>query len=529
MSAKRTDMHRLQELVRLHRMGTGARAVAKALHMGPNTERAYRRALREAGLLDGDPDDLPDIEILKAAVIKAIPPNPPQQQISTAEPYRQQITEMIDHGANAKAIHDYLRLHQPDFAVSYDAIKRFCRTLRKKRGVSPNEVAIPVVTRPGHIAQVDFGYVGKIRDPATGQHRKAWVFVMVLGHSRHLFAKISFDQRIETWIRLHVDAFAFFGAVPEVIVPDNLKAAVIRAAFGVDDVPSITRSYRELARHYGFKVDPAPPRSPQKKGKVESGVKYVKKNFMTAWNPGDIDTANTQLAQWCVEVAGARTHGATGKAPHVVYLAEEKAAMLPLPAERFQLVVWKQVTVQRDSHVSFERRLYSVPWRWMGKTVWMRVCGDSIDIYGDDERLATHSRRGTARYSTVDNHLPDYRVDYRHRDPEVWRQRAAQIDPAVATYINDVFDLDDVVDHIRRVIAMVRLLESVPASRAIGAVRRARHFGNYTVRGLRRILDDGLETLPLPGASSSCGALPAPQFARDPKIFAHLGGSDEYH
>lgn len=104
---------------------------------------------------------------------------------------------------------------------------------------------------------------------------------MVLGHSRHMFCKVVFDQKIETWLELHVEAFDFFGGSPKVVVPDNLKAAVIRNAFGIGgDDTELNRSYRELARHYGFKIDPTPPYSPKKKGKVESAVKYVKGNAL---------------------------------------------------------------------------------------------------------------------------------------------------------------------------------------------------------------------------------------------------------
>jgi hypothetical protein len=132
------------------------------------------------------------------------------------------------------------------------------RRWRKERGVRAEDVAIPVETGPGEVAQVDFGYVGKLRDAATGMLRKAWVFVMVLAFSRRMVARIVFDQKIETWLRVHIEAFAELGGAVAAIVPDNLKTAVIRAAFGVDGAASLNRSYRELARHYGIKIDPAP-------------------------------------------------------------------------------------------------------------------------------------------------------------------------------------------------------------------------------------------------------------------------------
>jgi len=221
---------------------------------------------------------------------------------------------MQELGAKPVAIFDRLRLEHKDFSGSLSAIKRMWRRLEVEHGPRAEAVAIPVETAPGQVAQVDFGDVGKLYDPASRVLRRAYVFVMVLGYSRHMFAQIVFDQSTETWMRLHVEAFDYFGGVPAVIVPDNLKAAVIRAAFAVDDKSVLNRSYRELARHHGFKIDPTPPYTPEHKGKVESAVKYVKHNFMRARDELDVGVLRRQLGEWLVEIAGKRTHGTTREA-----------------------------------------------------------------------------------------------------------------------------------------------------------------------------------------------------------------------
>jgi transposase len=287
-------------------MGTGPREAARMLRMGPNTERKYRLAFAAAGLMAGDPADLPPIETLKAAVAEHAPPRPAPQQISSLGPLSAQIRSMRAAGAGPRAIHDRLRLDDPDFKASYSAMKRFCRRLDKEEGVKPEDVAIPVETEPGEVLQVDFGYVGKLYDPVEGRLRKAWVFVAVLGYSRHMWADVVFDQKVTTWLDLHVRAFRELGGVVKTVVPDNLKAAVIRAAFGTDGPVALNKSYRELARHYGFKVDPTPPRSPEKKGKVEAGVKYVKRNYFRPRGAMDFPEARSGLPKWVAEVAGMR-------------------------------------------------------------------------------------------------------------------------------------------------------------------------------------------------------------------------------
>src|SRR5215468_9966102 len=274
-----------------------------------------KRRVDKEGLLDGPAEDIAPLEVLKAAVERQLPVVAPPQMVSTAEPLRDRIVELAEKGVKARAIFDRLRLEDPTLSASYWAVRGMWRRWRKERGVRAEDVAIPVETGPGEIAQVDFGYVGKLRDAATGMLRKAWVFVMVLAFSRRLVTRVVFDQKIETWLRVHVEAFAELGGAPRTIVPDNLKAAVIRAAFGVDGAASLNRSYRELARHYGIKIDPAPIYAPKKKGKVESGVKYVKGNFFVGRDGDDAADTKRELQRWVDEISNTRTHGTTEQRP----------------------------------------------------------------------------------------------------------------------------------------------------------------------------------------------------------------------
>ncbi len=513
MCMRRVDMDRLQELVRLHRMGTGAREVARLLSMSPNTERTYREALEREGLLGGDAEQLPELDVLKAAVTRALPAAAPPQSVSSVERYEARIVELAKAGAGPKAIFDRLRLDERDFDGTFWAVRRVYRRWRKQRGVRAEDVAIPVETAAGEIAQVDFGYVGHLYDAASGRRRKAWVFVLVLAYSRLMFARVVFDQKLETWLRLHVEAFAAFGGVPRTIVPDNLKAAVVRAAFGVDGAASLNRSYRELARHYGFKVDPAPIYAPEKKGKVESGVKYVKGNFFVARDGDDAGETNAQLARWLDEIANARVHGTTHRRPAEVFAADERAALLPLPARKFESVVWQEARVHRDSHVAFDHRLYSVPWKLVGQTVWLRATAREVTVYADDARVATHSRRGAGPRSTHDEHLPPERAPWRHRSRAYWEERADRIAPEVGAYARELFDADDVLSMLRTVQSVVTHLEKFPRERAIGACQRAQHYGSRSYGVLKNILRQGLDLAPLP-TTQPAPPLASPRFAR---------------
>lgn len=187
---REVSMFQLQELVRLHRMGSECREVARLLGISPNTERKYRLALLAAGVLSGSPGELPSEAELLVAIEGQLGSGDRTPQLSTVAPWLCRIEEWSDSGAGPQAIFDRLCRDHEDFTGSLSAVKRACSAFRRKRGVSPEDVAIPVVTEPGHIAQVDFGYVGKLFDPATMVMRKAWVFVMTLGHSRYSYQEI---------------------------------------------------------------------------------------------------------------------------------------------------------------------------------------------------------------------------------------------------------------------------------------------------------------------------------------------------
>jgi transposase len=505
-------MHKLQELVRLHRQGRSARDIARLLQMSRNTVRTYISTLDASGLLTGPVDLLPELAVLRAA----LPGRRPPQEVSSVVDWLPQVRELVARGASPGAIHDFLRTNDADFHGSLPAVKRLVARCRRDLGPRAADVVLPVVSSPGEIAQVDFKYAEYLHNPAKDAPCRAWIFIMVLAHSRHMFAKVVFDQRADTWQQLHVEAFAFFGGVPRVIVPDNLKAAVIKAAFGTGDDPQLHRGYCELARHYGFTIDPTPPRSPEKKGKVEAGAKYVGLNFLRTLPDGlDLVEANRRLERWVLEVAGRRTHGTTHKQPLKTFEEEERGTLLPLPAQRYRITVWRAARVHRDAHVQFDRRFYSVPFRFIGATVHLRATPDRVQFYVEDETVAVHDRSGPGQFSTFDEHLPVERVAQRQRNAAFWLARAAHLGPEVEGLAHEIVSLGGAINPIRQVMAIVGLLERHPSDRANNVARRARHFGSRRYREIAEMLRKGLDFEPLPPELPLAPVPPNPRFARD--------------
>jgi len=493
------------------------------LNMGPNQHRKAREAFIAAGLWDGDAEALPAAQVLRAL----LPQRLPKHQVSSAETWRDAIVALASRGGDAKVIHERLKLDVPGFAASYDAVKRLLRAIRRSQPLDETQVVIPVENDPGEIAQVDFGYVGEVVDPATGEHRRAWVFVMTLGFSRMFFARVVFDQTIATWTDLHVRALEFFGAVPRAIVPDNLKAAVIRAAFGVDDDIATQRDYRELARHYGFLIDPAPPADPESKGKVERTVQYVKRFLATRPTDADIVTLNASLDRWNLEIASKRVHG-TLRAIPAERLVNERAAMRPLPVARWTPTTWRERPVQRDAHVQFDGRMYSVPWTLIGKQVWVRATPDRVAILHDDAIVAEHDRRGSSYRSTADGHLPAGRAAFAQRSPQAWARRAAAIGPETAAWAEERLTTP-AVSELRVVQAVILWLEGLPAERAEAVCRRANEYGIRKLGSMKKVAKLGLDRRT---------AVATPPEGGDPTLYArsisdlfaaHAGGGNVCH
>lgn len=181
-------------------------------------------------------------------------------------------------------------------------------------------------------------------------------------------------------------------------------------------------------------IDPTPPYAPEKKGKVEAAVKYVKGNFFAPRALEELGDARQKLRRWRDETANQRTHATTNKVPRAHFEAQEKGALLALAPTRWEPVVWKRARVHTDRHVEFERCLYLVPFRLMGQEVWVQGRGKVVDIFFEDERVASH-QRSQARYHTQEAHLPEGRRDLRQRGRQWWQQKADKMSPVIGAYI----------------------------------------------------------------------------------------------
>jgi transposase len=512
------------------RANASNRRVSKDTGLARETVARYREWAGLQGLLDGELLALPELQRL---LDSTLPRLSVPQNTSSVEAYRGLVVQLRREGVEVKAVH--ARIKERGYGGSYSSVYRFVTTL-ERQGLehAGHDAVVRVETEPGVEAQVDFGAAGLMLDANTRQARKAWVFVMTLSYSRHQYVEFVFDQKIGTWLALHGRAFAWFEGAPARVTTDNLKAAVVKAAW---HDPVVNRSYAECAEHYGFLIAPCRPRTPEHKGKVESGIHFVCRNFLAgrAAMLGDgrtleLEQCNRQVLRWCLEEAGARCHGTTREAPLQRYMIGERDALKPLPAHDYDPGEFKQVKLHRDCHVVFDNAYYSAPFRLLGQPLMVRGGLSTVRIFDAGHVLVATHQRSTRPGTRCTNiaHLPPHKVPGLIQTRESCLEGAAAIGPNTRIVIERML-FDKTVDRLPTAGRLLRLKDRYSSERLEAACGRAYAFDETEYRTIKSILENGKEfdnwpkTRLEPDEIAALQAQPAPVFGRTVRdLFGHL-------
>ncbi|MGE3773346.1 MAG: IS21 family transposase [Gammaproteobacteria bacterium] len=495
-------MHHYRQVLLRLRAGEAEREIARSRLMGREKVARLRALAVAEGWLE-PARELPDDATLAAVLGTA---RRARSTISSVEPYRAQVTAWAEAGVQGKTIHAAL-CREHGYTGSYASVARL---LTKVRAARPPEVTVRLSYQPGEAAQVDFG-AGPVLLHPGGQPRRVWAFVMTLCHSRHQYVEFVWDQSVATWLGCHRRAFEWFGGVPGRLIIDNAKCAITKAC-AYD--PLVQRAYAACAEGYGFKIDACPPADPQKKGIVEAGVKYVKRNFLPLREARDLADLNAQVRVWVMKEAGVRCHGTTRVAPLRLFTLEQ-GALQPLPAVAPDLGAWHPVTVHRDCHVQFERVLYSVPFTLVGKRLWLRATDNAVAVYEDYRHLVTHVRGlHPGQRRTVRDHLPPQAQAFFAHDREWCQHQAARIGPACTQLITRLLE-DRIVERLRAAQGILRLIKPYGPARLELACERALAHDSPHYRTVKTILAGGHDQTPLPAHDHTGTYLAKPRFARD--------------
>lgn len=475
-----------QIIVRL-RLGESIRKMAKAGIASRSKIKAIHKIATAQGWLAIE-NELPSDEVL--AVFFKLTAHPASQQ-SSILPYQAQVEAWCRQGIQASTIHAALQ-RQYGFSGAYDAVQRFVKRIKDKLCV---KVTTILEFKPGECAQVDFGAGPKLVNEITGEIISTWIFVMVLAWSRHLYAEIVLRQDVATWLGCHHRAFNFFNGVPTKIIIDNAKCAITKACY-YD--PVAQRAYAEFAEGYSFIISACPPYDPQKKGRVESGVKYIKKNFSPLRHFRNLVDANQQLRQWNLETAGNRIHGSTREKPLTLFTQTESLFLKALPNNPPECAVWEKVKVHGNCHVQYLKCHYSAPYQLVKQALWLRASETTVRLYRENQLIAVHPRLvKVGSKHTLDEHLPPNALAYCMQDSQWCLGQAKKVGLHCEQVIQALL-MDSVVDYLRAAQGIIRLQKKYSNTRLEAACRRALVFHSPYYKTIKAILQKGLEYAPLP-------------------------------
>ena len=302
---------------------------------------------------------------------------------SKLDPYKALIRQWLEaHPYSAQQV--LQRLREEGFEGGYSIVKDYVRVVRPRRAPA----FLTLSFAPGECAQIDWGEYASV---AVGEtRRKLSFFVMVLCYSRMLYVEFTLNQRMEQFLACHQNAFAFFGnRVPEKIMIDNLKSAVLRRLTG--EAPTFNPRYLDFARHCGFRVMACNKGKGNEKGRVESGVGYVKKNFLNGLDIPRFSAVNPAARVWMDTIANVRIHGETHKPPLELF-AKEQTVLQPGPAVPYDVATVRQVLVSPRFRVSVDANRYSVPAEYASTLVTLKLYPDRLCLYHHETLIARHVR-----------------------------------------------------------------------------------------------------------------------------------------
>lgn len=436
--------------------------IANALGYDRKTVRHYIKLAQQLGL--SQQQSLPDKEQLIHLLNQAkVPPQRPQQAQQLLVRFLPEITDLVNDKCNPVKPKIAFEVISERYdllgKVSYSSFKNFAR--HNQIVISPDKATCRLEVEPGSEVQIDYGKVGFLFDPATGKNKTVYAFISTLSFSRHKFVEFTFKQNQQSFVTSHINLFEFFGGVPHRLLLDNLKNGVIKPSL-YD--PQLNRTYREMAEHYGCFVDPCRVRHPKDKGKVERDVQTVRQQFrklLAIYPDLTLAQANQLIQEWLINDYGQRDHGTTHLKPYPTFSELERPQLKQLPAQPFDMSQWKQAKVHPDHYIQFNNKAYSVPHRFVGKTVWVRGTHNIVQIYYHGQLIKQHAIPKGFRQTDVNDFPPNFQAVLDKGLPRLLQQQASDIGPQFGTLIRTLLQQHAFLN-MRRAQGLVALAEKYP-------------------------------------------------------------------
>jgi transposase len=487
MAQERLTMRKIGEVLRLKwECGLSNRAIARSCSISHSTVGEYLRRAQEAGLSWPLPADLGEDTLFELLFPSSAQSS---SRVILAPDWSLIHTELRKQGVTLRLLWVEYREAQPD-GYGYS---QFCALYREwAKRLKPS---MRLSHKGGEKVFVDYaGQTVPIVDSNTGELHPAQIFIGVLGASNYTYAEAHASQELPNWIGAHVRMFAFFGGVPEIVVPDNLKAGVKHPC---RYEPDLNPTYQDLARHYGTAVIPTRVRKPKDKAKVEVGVQVVEHWILarlrhhTFFSLADLNQAIREL----LNELNTRPMEHLGRSRRELFERLDQPALKPLPEQPYEFAIWKKARVNIDYHIEFEKHYYSVSYTLIHKEVYVRATQSTIEIFFNNRRVASHRRTDSpGRHTTLSEHMPPAHQKYLEWSPDRFTRWAQSIGPNTAQLVQALLDSRQHPQQAyRSCLGLLGLGSRYGEQRLEAACGRALRAGIHSYKGVKNILDAKLD------------------------------------
>lgn len=408
---------------------------------------------------------------------------------SILDPYQEAIQGILAQYPKLSAIRVFEKIRDLGYPGKITVV---CDYLQKVRPRRPPEAFLKRETLPGVEAQADWGSCGHIA--VDGTIRPLSVFVMALSFSRMLYVEFTVSQEMEDFLRCHVNAFGLFKGCPKVILYDNLKSVVL---WRQGRLKRFNARFQEFAGTYLFEARPCSPARGNEKPRAETGVRYVKQNFLAGREFRDLNDLRIQAYHWLKDVANVRIHGTTGERPADRW-EREKPHLQGVPPTPYDTRITRAVGVNHQTRVEFQTNTYTVPPRFVGQTLTLKAGPDRVTLYHGDTEVASHVRSYGRRKDVEDPvHTKAILATKRAGRADKQRDEFLALGPQADRFFEGLVERGhgSPDHHVERILDLVQEYGTTPV---LAALERAIAFGAFGADYVQHILvqrcGEGLST-----------------------------------
>ena len=482
-------MRKIKEILRLRfECGLSEREVGRAVNAASSTVHDCLSRAKDAGLSWPLPDGVGDEELNKRLYVQA---ERPAVESAAVPDWKSVRSELSGKGVTRLLLwQEYAKQHPEGYSYS-----RYCELYREwARQLDPR---MRQDHKAGERAFIDYtGLKCRYIDAETGEEREASLFVATLGASSYTYCEAQSSEDLGNWISGHMNAFSYWNGIPEILVPDNLKTGVTSPC---RYEPDLNPTYHELAKHYGVAVIPARVRKPRDKSKVETAVQVVERWVMAPLRHElvvGLGALNAALRAR-LEDLNDRTMPHLGKSRRELFEELDKPALKPLPERPFEEGVWKTAKVNIDYHVQYDWHFYSVPYELIHQTVEVHATARTVELFHNGLRVASHCRsRRRGGHTTTRAHMPESHRQHVEWTPERIVRWAENLGPNTGRLIKAVMVAREHPQQgFRSCMGIMRLARKHSDTRLEAAAGRALHYNLLSYKGVKRILDSGLDAV----------------------------------